>query len=97
MEFCCYSSTVEAAADRHFSKVHKEVEYFGGITMPLNEMQVRSSQHHALADDISPNKVLRKENMKDSEGERNRESMRPRESQYSGKETDRPEHARRHS
>lgn len=74
-----------------------EEEDVGGTTVPLYEMQVRSSQRHALAEDISPNKVLRKEDMKDREGERNRESMRPRESQHSGKETDRPEHARRQS
>lgn len=36
----------------------------------LYEMQVRSSQCHALAEDISPNKVLRKEDMKHKEEER---------------------------
>lgn len=47
------------------------------------EMQVRSSQRHAPAENISPNKVLRKEGMKDRGGERERGkrgSVRPRES-----------------
>ena len=47
------------------------------------EMQVRSSQRHAPAENISPNKVLRKEGMKDRGGGREcgkRGSVRPRES-----------------
>lgn len=33
--------------------------------MPLCEMEVRSSQCHALAEDTSPNEVLSQEDMKD--------------------------------
>lgn len=63
----------------------------------LYELEVRSSQCCALAEEVSHNKVLRQEDMKDGERERNKESVRPREKQHSGKETGRPEHARKQS
>lgn len=56
-------------------------------------MQVRSSQCRALAEDISPNKVLRKEGMRETERQRQEEkSMKPRETR---EKTNRPEHAKK--
>ena len=37
----------------------------GGLTTSLCEMQAGYSQCHTLAEDISPNRVLRKQDMKD--------------------------------
>lgn len=75
-------------ADRHFSEVDREEEDAGGATVHLYGMQVRSSQGHALSENISANKVLKEEDMEDREGEG--EKARGQEIQ-----SDRPEHPRR--
>ncbi len=55
----------------------------------------RSGHHLALGENISPNKVLREKHVKDQKRERKHRNTGAIESQHSGKETDRAEHARR--